>query len=111
MQLEAKLSELRLYAEGASGNQVPKLPTWRDWSDLEDEGFDTVKLAWGSWAREKTSSTPPPPEFQQQQQQQEEDTVASPITNVSTPPPLMQPTLTVVPEGNSSSVGGGWAAF
>ena len=115
MQLEAKLSELRLYAEGASGNQVPKLPTWRDWSDLEDEGFDTVKLAWGSWAREKTSSTPPPPDFQQQQpqqqQQKQQHTMASPITNGSTPPPLMQPTRTAVPEGNSSSVGGGWAAF
>lgn len=31
------------------------LPTWGDWDDLEDEGFDTVQLAWGSWAREKPS--------------------------------------------------------
>ena len=111
MQLDAKLAELRLYAEGASGNQVPKLPTWRDWTDLEDEGFDAVKLAWGSWAREKASN-PPLPDFQQQQQQPQHLTVASPTTNVSTPPPLMQPTPTTVPVGNNASAANGaWAAF
>ena len=95
MQLDAKLAELRLYAEGASGN----------------EGFDAVKLAWGSWAREKASN-PPLPDFQQQQQQPQHPTVASPTTNVSTPPPLMQPTPTTVPVGNNASAANGaWAAF
>ena len=47
---------------GAGGGGLPAdLPTWGEWADLEDEGFETVQLAWGSWAREHQAKPVPPP--------------------------------------------------
>jgi epidermal growth factor receptor substrate 15 len=37
-----------------------ELPTWSDWKELEEEGFDTVRLTWGGWAEGDKPDAPQP---------------------------------------------------
>ena len=32
------------------GVAAVELPTWSDWKELEEDGFDTARLSWGGWA-------------------------------------------------------------
>jgi hypothetical protein len=84
---------------GGSGSGLPAdLPTWGDWADLDDEGFETVQLAWGSWGKE------PPP-----QQLGARDT-----NHMTTPSPALplQSTQQSTPQSQSlGGFGGGFDMF
>ena len=42
------------------GVAAVELPTWSDWKELEEEGFDTVRLTWGGWAEGDKPDAPQP---------------------------------------------------
>ena len=42
------------------GVSAVELPTWSDWKELEEEGFDTVRLTWGGWAEGDKPDAPQP---------------------------------------------------
>ena len=44
------------------GVAAVELPTWSDWKELEEDGFDTARLSWGGWAEsEKPAAQQPAP--------------------------------------------------
>jgi hypothetical protein len=65
--------------------------TWGDWTDLEDEGFETVQLAWGTWGREDKPPRQPPPPPPLQQLHNSGAPASPTMMGMSTPAPAPAP--------------------
>ena len=62
--LPAELRELRARVAEAT-HAFAALPSWADWTTVEDEGIDSVQLSWGTWGRDDAAAvTAPQPQTQ-----------------------------------------------
>ena len=107
--LPAELQDLRTRVAQAE-QKFAALPSWADWTQVEDEGIDAVQLSWGTWGRDDAAPSSIPPQQQQQTPVQE---APPPLqqTPQQAPPPSNDPFGQPAPQSVPVATEAGWSGF